>query len=182
MAECIRKTKELLPSKLTGDPKEVSQWAKQSSKDQLVLLEATFWPVSNYVQCTGPLVVTIYKAGYGSCLGSTQTNHTLLLDEESRQMQQDYAAIWILITTEILKPECLTNPQFLDFTRNTNNCTSSPASQTRIHELVITHQYCCTYLARMYVLSCLHPKAAETIGASTLIPSLLRRHIPVPDS
>ena len=83
VAEYIRKTKEVLPSKLTGDPKKVSQWAKQSSKDQLVLLEVQFWAMFNYVQCKGPLVVTMYEAAYDTCLGSTQANNTLLLDKQA---------------------------------------------------------------------------------------------------
>lgn len=87
------KTKEVFPLKLTGDPKKAARWAKHSLKDRSVLLDVLFWATFNYVQCTGPLVVTIHEAAYGTCLGSTPANNTLFLGEESRQMQQDYAGI-----------------------------------------------------------------------------------------
>ncbi|KIJ90608.1 hypothetical protein K443DRAFT_537873 [Laccaria amethystina LaAM-08-1] len=137
VAGYIRKTKEVLPSKLTGDPKKDSQRAKQSLKDQLVLLEVLFWAMFNYVQCTGPLVVTICEAAYGTYLGSTQANNTVLLDEESSQIQHDCASIWILITTEL---ESLGDPQF-------------PKIPITIHLLPPTG---CTYLAWKHVLPRLH--------------------------
>jgi nuclear pore complex protein Nup188 len=103
--EYLRKTKEKLPEKLNEDPKAATLWVKQTLKEQLVLLEVLFWTMWGYVPCSGPLLESIFSAAYNSDLGSSQTNYTLLLDEESVQLTQDCVAIWILITVEVLELE-----------------------------------------------------------------------------
>ncbi|TFK66507.1 hypothetical protein BDN72DRAFT_917479 [Pluteus cervinus] len=86
-------------------PLSTSRWAKQNFKEQLVLLELLFWVMWGYAPCDGPLVEKIFRTAYDVNLGSTQANATLLLDEESTQLQQDCAALWILICVEVLELE-----------------------------------------------------------------------------
>jgi nuclear pore complex protein Nup188 len=74
-------------------------------KEQLEVLEVLFWTVWEYVSCSGPLLESLFSAAYSTTLGSSQTNNTLLLDEESVQLAQDCTAIWILITVEVLELE-----------------------------------------------------------------------------
>lgn len=157
--EYLRKTNEKLPEALSADPRGASQWAKQNLKEQLVLLEVLFWTMWGFVSCSGPLVVKIYEAGYATDLGSTQRNTTLLLDDESSQIYQDCAALWILVMVEVLELEVMGQGNLLealDDPERKDLYISSSESLKRIHELVTTHsngQYVCTYLAWAYVLS-----------------------------
>ena len=166
--EYLRKTKEKLPEKLNEDPRAATLWAKQTMKEQLVLLEVLFWTMWGYVPCSGPLLESIFSAAYSTALGTSQTNTTLLLDEESVQLSQDCAAIWILITVEVLELESLGEPDTIELSDTPSRSDvyhASPASLTRLHDLVITNtgsQYSCTYLAWTYVISRLSAKAAET--------------------
>ncbi|KAF8885802.1 nucleoporin subcomplex protein binding to Pom34-domain-containing protein [Infundibulicybe gibba] len=148
LQEYIRKTQEALPSSMRETPKLASQWAKQNAKEQLVLLEVLFWTMWGYAPCTGPLVEQIFGAAYSTNLGSLQRNETLLLDEEGVQLKQDCAALWILITIEVLELENLSEPG------------------ERIHDMVISHgdsPYTCIYLAWAFVLS----RLASTISEAT---------------
>ncbi|KAF9445018.1 hypothetical protein P691DRAFT_777875 [Macrolepiota fuliginosa MF-IS2] len=157
--EYTRRTKEEVPEKLRGDPKAATSWAKQSVKEQLVLLETLFWTMWEYVPCSGPLVVKIFEAAYSTNLGSSQTNGTLLLDEESTQLQQDLAALWILITIEVLELENVAEPESIapiDESRSQTTYLASSDSLKRLHEQVVSHgdsQFACTYLAWTFVLS-----------------------------
>ena len=166
--EYLRKTKEKLPEKLNEDPKGATLWAKQTMKEQLVLLEVLFWTMWGYVPCSGPLVESIFSAVYSTALGTSQINNTLLLDEESVQLSQDCAAIWILITVEVLELESLGEPDTIELSDTPSRpdvCHASPESLKRLHDLVTMNtgsQYSCTYLAWTYVLSRLSAKAAET--------------------
>lgn len=168
VAEYVRKTKEKLPEKANGDPRAASRWAKQNIKEQLVMLEVLFWTMWGYASCSGPLVERIYEAAYGTKLGSSQKNTTLLLDDEGVQLQQDCAALWILISVEVLELESIGEPDFVEMSVDPirkDIYTSSPESLKRIHEMVMSHsdsQYACTYLAWAFVLSRLALKAAET--------------------
>lgn len=56
-----------------------------------------------FVPCSGSLVVTIFNTAYTTNLGLIQANNT----HESRRSIEDCAAIWILITVEILGLEAL---------------------------------------------------------------------------
>ena len=166
--EYLRKTKEKLPEKLNEDPKAATLWVKQTLKEQLVLLEVLFWTMWGYVPCSGPLLESIFSAAYSTALGSSQTNNTLLLDEESVQLTQDCAAIWILITVEVLELESLSEPDAIELSDTPSRPDvyhASPDTLKRLHDLVTMNtgsQYSCTYLAWTYVVSRLSAKAAET--------------------
>ena len=165
--EYLRKMKEKLPEKL-NDPKAATLWAKQTMKEQLVLLEVLFWTMWGYVPCSGPLLESIFSAAYITALGTSQTNNTLLLDEESIQLTHDCAAIWILITVEVLELESLGEPDTIEFSNTPSRPDvyhASPESLKGLHDLITANtssQYSCTYLAWTYVVSRLSAKAAET--------------------
>lgn len=167
ITEYLHKTNEKLPESMSEDPRVASRWVKQNSKEQLVLLEVLFWTVWGFVPCSGPLVEKIFDAAYGTNLGSLQSNATLLLDEEGVQLRQDSAAIWVLITIEVLELETVGEPDTIEVAADPvrkDIYTASPESLTRIHETVTTHmdsQYACTYLAWAFVLSRLAAKAIE---------------------
>jgi nuclear pore complex protein Nup188 len=167
IAEYVRKTKEKLPVDLNGDPRAASRWAKQLNKEQLVLLEVLFWTMWGFASCSGPLVEKVFEAAYGTNLGSLQVNATLLLDDEGMQLQQDCAALWVLITIEVLELETVGDPDSVEISDDPTRkdfYTSSPQSLQRIHEMVMSHadsQNACTYMAWAFVLSRLASKVAE---------------------
>ena len=168
LQEYLHKTQTKLPEKYIGEPKAATSWAKQNLREQLVLLELLFWTMWEYVPCGGLVVLKIFEAAYNTSLGSNQSNNTLLLDEESRQLQQDCAAVWILITLEVLELEAVGEVDVIDFSNPPSHPElyfSSPESLKSIHDLITNHadsQYSCTYLAWSYVLSRLFAKAADT--------------------
>lgn len=164
--EYLRKTQQPLPAHATHDPKTTSLWAKQIAKEQLVLLEVLFWTMFDYAPCNGPLVVQIYETAYATNLGSVQHNSMALLDEEGTQLQQDSAALWIVMMVEVLSLERIADEEVevSDSPRDTEFYTSSPKSLQRIHELVTSHadsQHACTYLAWAFVLSRLTTTVTE---------------------
>ncbi|KAH7887323.1 nucleoporin subcomplex protein binding to Pom34-domain-containing protein, partial [Phlebopus sp. FC_14] len=161
IAEYLRKTQENVPTNVNGDPRAASRWAKQSCKEQLVMLEVLFWTMWGYVPCEGPLVVKIFESAYNTNLGSSQQNATFFLDDEGAQIQQDSAALWILITIEVLELERMAEPGAWDIPGEKTFYVSSPDSLKRIHELVSSNsssQHACTYLAWAFVLSRLNLK------------------------
>lgn len=157
IAEYQRKTQAPLPSHTNGDPRSGSLWAKQSSKEQLILLELLFWAMWSRVTCDGPIVMRIFETAYETQLGHVQHNSSYLLDQEGTQLQQDSAALWILITMEVLELETVGDR--LDISSPVDDSsiyTAYPESLQRIHELVTSHgdsQYACTYMAWTFVLS-----------------------------
>lgn len=160
ISEYDRKTKAPLPESVSTDPKRASQWAKQNAKEQLIILEVLFWTMFGYAPCSGPLVVRIFETAYDTGLGSIQQNSTLLLDEESVQLQQDSAALWILITIEVLELERSVEPggiQIADPSSSEKDVYwTSPDSLKRVHELVLSHadsQYAYIYVAWAFILS-----------------------------
>ena len=165
ISEYLRRTQAKLPEKQHQDPKGATLWAKQNLREQLVLLEVLFWTMWGYVSCTGPLVEVIFETAYRTNLGSLQANSNLLLDDESRQLQQDCAAIWILITIEIrLELEGANNIELSNRPERVDVYYSSPDTLKRLHDLVTSHsdsQYSCTYLSWTYVLSRLCARAAQ---------------------
>lgn len=156
--EYVRKTEQDLPAHATSNPQMASLWAKQNGKEQLVLLEVLFWTMYDYAPCNGPLVVRIYETAYATNLGSAQHNSMSLLDAEGLQLQQDSAALWIVIMIEVLGLEKIADEE-VEVSADPQNkdiYTASPESLKRIHELVVSHpdsQYVCTYLAWTFVLS-----------------------------
>ncbi|KAI6146143.1 nucleoporin subcomplex protein binding to Pom34-domain-containing protein [Pisolithus tinctorius] len=165
--EYLRKTSEEVPSNLGTDPRAASRWAKQNCKEQLLLLEVIFWAMWGYVSCDGSLVVKLYEAAYDTNLGSSQQNTMLLLDDEGAQILQDSAALWILITIEVLELERIAEPDGVEFSPPPDHASfyvTSVDSVKRIHALVMANtgsQHACAYLAWAFVLSRLHAKAQE---------------------
>lgn len=165
--EYLRRTKVVLPERFREDPKAATTWAKQNLKEQLVLLEVLFWTMWDFVECSGQLVIAIFQAAYITNLGSLQPNNTLLLDEECRHTIEDCAAVWILITIEVLELETVGEPSSIVFSETPQRDVyyASAESLQKIHDLVTTHQdsqYCITFLAWTYVVSRLTARAAET--------------------
>lgn len=159
LAEYVLKSKARLPSSFDADPRKAVSWAKQNVKEQLVIQEVLFWTVWDYAPCDGQLVAQIYETSYQTNLGSHQENSTLLLDEEGTQLQQDMAALWILISVEVLELERAADPGGIEVSHTPEDKEiywSSPASLERIHELVTSHpdsQFACQYIAWAFVLS-----------------------------
>lgn len=167
ISEYSRKTQERPPETMHRDPKAATRWAKQNSKEQLVLLEVLFWTMWDFVSCSGPLVENIFKAAYDTRMGAEQTNATLLLDDEATQLRQDCAALWIIIMIEVLELETMGEVGSIEISSDPvrkDIYTASPDSLQRIHELVMSHadsQFVCVYLAWAFVLSRLAAKALE---------------------
>lgn len=167
LTEYERKTKQSLPERVSRDPRRASRWAKQNSKEQLVILEVLFWTLWGSVACNGPTVERVLGAAYSLNLGMEQQNATLLLDDEGSQLQRDKATIWIILTIEVLELETIADSSSLEISINPQRrdfYTSSPESLKRIHELICargTGQFACTYLAWTFVLSRLCLKAVE---------------------
>ncbi|KAG6330320.1 hypothetical protein ID866_8769, partial [Astraeus odoratus] len=163
----LGKTSAGVPAPFSADPRAAARWAKQNCKEQLVLLELIFWAMWGYVPCDGALVMRLYEAAYDTNLGSSQQNTTLLLDDEGAQVLQDSAALWILITVEILELERIAEPDGVEISTSPSDTSfyvSSPDSLKRIHALVTSNsgsQHACAYLAWAFVLSRLHAKAQE---------------------
>ncbi|EKM59899.1 uncharacterized protein PHACADRAFT_138237 [Phanerochaete carnosa HHB-10118-sp] len=159
LAEYISKLKARLPSNFDADPRKAVSWAKQNVKEQLVVQEVLFWTVWDYAPCDGQLVARIYETSYQTNLGSHQENSTLLLDEEGAQLQQDMAALWILISVEVLELERAADPGGIEVSHTPADKEiywSSPESLERIHKLVTSHpdsQFACQYIAWAFVLS-----------------------------
>ncbi|KAH9939314.1 uncharacterized protein BXZ73DRAFT_99515 [Epithele typhae] len=141
------------------DPRQAAAWAKQNAKEQLVLLEVLFWTMWAHAPCAGQLVSRIFATAYATHLGSQQHNSTLLLDEESAQVLQDNAAMWILITIEILELERAGEPGAIEVAANPKDKDiywSSPEYLKQIHQIVIAQgnsNFACTYIAWTCILS-----------------------------
>ncbi len=161
VSEYSRKTYAEVPESLRNDPRQAAAWAKQNAKEQLVMLEILFWMMWGHAPCSGPLVAKVYETAYQTHLGSQQQNSTLLLDEESVQILQDTAALWILITVEVLELERATEAGSIEISadpRDKEIYWSSPEHLKRIHGLVIsqgTSNFSVTYIAWTCLLSCL---------------------------
>jgi nuclear pore complex protein Nup188 len=160
LAEYAKKCTLDIPSDIASDPRAATRWAKQNYKEQLATLEVLFWTVWDYAPCDGPLVSRVLELSYEYNLGSKQRNATLLLDDESMQLQQDCAATWILITVEVLELEKIADPDgVLEISADPKTkdfYVSDPESLTKIHNLITSHrstQYAITYLAWAFVLS-----------------------------
>ena len=149
----VEKTRAPLDESSSNDPRLASRWAKENLRDQLVLLEVLFWAMWSFVPRQGPIVLEIYKTAYETNLGSVQHNATLLLDEEGARLQQDCAAVWVLLMIEVLELETFSdngNPDISGPPSMEGMYTSHPDSLKRIHELVTSHgdsNYAAIYLA-----------------------------------
>jgi len=167
LSDYTRRTKDGVPDKLRDDPKVAMSWAKQNLKEQLLMLEVLFWIVWSHVSCDGPLMVKILEAAYSTSLGSSQANTMFLLDEESLQLQQDSAALWIVLTLEAFKldkvAESSNNPRTTYLA--SNDCLK------KLHELISSHtdsRYACIYLAWAFLLCRLSNDPMQTSFLETL--------------
>jgi len=153
VAQYAEKTRAPLDEKSSNDPRLASRWAKENLRDQLVLLEVLFWAMWSFVPRQGPTVAKIYQTAYETNLGSIQHNATLLLDEEGARLQQDCAAVWLLLMIEVLELETFSdngNPQISGPPSTEDIYTSHPDSLQHIHQLVTSHgdsNYAVVYLA-----------------------------------
>lgn len=186
LTEYKTKTKATLPERVSGDPRQAAAWARQNAKEQLVLLEVLFWTMWSYASCDGPQVVRIFETAYETNLGSAQQNSTLLLDDEGVQLQRDSAALWILLTIEVLELERAAEPGGLELSSSPADAKiywSSPESLKRIHELVMSHtdsHYACTYMAWAFVLSRITQVALETRELSPSYNDFVKSLMPQP--
>jgi nuclear pore complex protein Nup188 len=148
----LDKTRAPLDEASANDPRLASRRAKENLRDQLVLLEVLFWAMWSFVPRQGTIVVKIYETAYETSLGSVQHNATLLLDEEGARLQQDCAAVWLLLMIEVLELETFSdngNPDISGPPSAEGMYTSHPDSLRRIHELVTSHgdsNYAAVYL------------------------------------
>ena len=159
LAEYTAKTHAPVPPGARDDPRAAAQWAKQNAKEQLALLEVLFWTMWGHAPCSGELVARVYEAAYATQLGSAQQNATLLLDEESAQVLQDCAAMWILVTVEVLELERAAEPDALEIAaapKDKDIYWSSPAHLKQVHQTVVSQgnsNFACTYVAWTCILS-----------------------------
>lgn len=155
----IRRSQAPIPENLRSDVKKASLWAKHNSQEQLILLEVLFWTMWDFHPCDGPMVVKIYEAAYSTNLGANQMNATLLLDDGASQTQQDIAAMWIMITLEVLELERVADPHDMQLSLDTEDTRIywlSPECLQKIHNVVTSHtdsQFACTYVAWAFFLS-----------------------------
>ena len=166
LSDYTRRTKDRVPDKLGDDPKAAMSWAKQNLKEQLLMLEVLFWTVWGHVACDGPLMVKILEAAYSTSLGSSQANTMFLLDEESLQIQQDSAALWIVLILEAFKLDTVVE--------SSNNLrTTYLASDDclkKLHELISSHtdsRYACIYFVWAFLL-CRLSNSNDSIQTSFL--------------
>jgi nuclear pore complex protein Nup188 len=153
VAHYVEKTHAPLDEASSNDPRLASRWAKENLRDQLVLLEVLFWAMWSFVPRQGPIVVQIYETAYETNLGSVQRNATLLLDDEGARLQQDCAAVWLLLLIEVLELETFSdngNPDISGPPSTEGMYTSHPDSLQRLHLLVTSHgdsNYAAVYLS-----------------------------------
>ncbi|KAI0265861.1 hypothetical protein BC834DRAFT_955087 [Gloeopeniophorella convolvens] len=142
LADYQDKTRAPVDEASSNDPRLASRWAKENLRDQLVLLEVLFWAMWSFVPRQGPIVVKLYETAYETNLGSVQRNGTLLLDQEGGRLQQDCAAVWLLLMIEVLELETFSdngNPDVTGAPSTEGMYTAHPDSLKRIHQLVTSH-------------------------------------------
>ncbi|KAJ2936296.1 hypothetical protein H1R20_g798, partial [Candolleomyces eurysporus] len=195
VGEYIAKTKEPLPNDIGDQPKAMLQRVKQNLKEQLALLELLFWVMWGYTPCAAPIVLKVFEAAYATNLGTAQLNQSLMLDEESQQLQQDSAAYWILIMVEVLELETVGNDEALELSETPTGKTlyiASPDTLAKLHDIItsnVNSQFACTYLSWAYVLSRIIAKAStlEAVPPSyqpfldTINPPLTRSYTKDPE-
>ena len=168
VTQYVEKTRAPLDEKSSNDPRLASRWAKENLRDQLVLLEVLFWAMWSFVPRQGPTVAKIYETAYETNIGSVQHNATLLLDEEAARLQQDCAAVWLLLMIEVLELETFSdngNPDISGPPSTEGMYTSHPESLERIHQLVTSHgdsNFAAVYLAWTLIVARLE-KAVSTL-------------------
>lgn len=152
----LRRTKQSLPESIMRDPRTASRYAKQSVKEQLVMLEVLFWIVSEFNLHDGPFSQEVFKAGYETDLGTHQENSSLLLDQEGVQLLRDMENLWTLVLVELLQVDHLLTRDPTETTADTTLIIASPEHLMSIQDLVhssATPRYGCILLAWACVLA-----------------------------
>ena len=157
VSQYVRKTKTPVPDHLANEPLPASLWAKQNAKEQLVLLELVFWLMWDYTPPHASTILAIFQAAYETEFGQRQENSTSMLDEEGSQLTQDIAAMWILITVEVLNLEDVVESGFElePSAEQTTLLHNSPQTLEAMHKLVMNHTstgYLCTLLGWAFYL------------------------------
>lgn len=179
VTQCISKSKTDIPDHLADDPQLANQWSKQNAKEQLVLLELVFWLMWDYTPSYASNTLAIFQAAYETEFGHRQKNSIAMLDDEGVQLTQDIAAMWILITIEVLNLEEVVETG-LELSASTNQNTAlhnSPSSLEAIHKLVMDHTspgYLCTLLAWAFYLKGITEAASRLPEAPPEYASLLK--------
>ncbi|KAH8118849.1 nucleoporin subcomplex protein binding to Pom34-domain-containing protein [Phellopilus nigrolimitatus] len=179
ISEFLRKAKLPIPAYASKDPKTISQWAKQNAKEQLVLVETLFWMLWDYVPCTTPIVVSVFESAYEADFGYNQENSTSMLDDEGMQIQRDIAALWVLITIEVLNLESFsgTDVELPTEMSDTGPFPGSPLYMLKVHKIVMHHTspgYVCTMLAWAFYLKAISEAASRVAERPRGYPSFLR--------
>ncbi|THH06625.1 hypothetical protein EW145_g3956 [Phellinidium pouzarii] len=179
VSEISRKSGLSIPAYASKEPKTASHWAKQNAKEQLVLVEALFWMLWDYVPCNASLVAAVFEAAYEVDFGYRQENSTSMLDDEGVQIQRDLAALWVLITIEVLNLENLAdsiNTLQVDPSDN-SPLHSSPLHILQIHKRVLANTspgYVCTMLAWAFYLKAISDAASRMAEHPDAFVPLLR--------
>ncbi|CAL1699999.1 unnamed protein product [Somion occarium] len=140
LSEYLKRTQADLPGNLDNQPRKAAQWVKENAKSQLVLLEVLFWTMWEYVPASGPIVYRILEVAYQTNMGSVQQNGNFLLDDEGIQLQQDNAAMWMLVLIEVLELERAADGISLSADQEESEVYwTSPEDLERLHQLVISH-------------------------------------------
>lgn len=152
----LRRAKQALPESIMRDPRSASQYAKQSVKEQLVMLEVLFWTVTECSLHDGSLTEEIFKVAYETNLGVIQENANLLLDEEGVQLLKDMEGLWTLILVELLQIDQLLSLDPIESTADSSLLVSFPEYLTRTQDLIfsnVTPRHGCIILAWACVLA-----------------------------
>ena len=152
----LRRTKQPLPESVMRDPRSAARYAKQSVKEQLVMLEVLFWTVFECALHDGSLTEEIFKVAYDTNLGVIQENASLLLDEEGVQLLKNMEGLWTLILVELLQIDQLLSLTPADSTADSSLLVSFPEYLTRTQDLVlsnVTPRHGCILLAWACVLA-----------------------------
>ncbi|KAF8520761.1 nucleoporin subcomplex protein binding to Pom34-domain-containing protein [Hysterangium stoloniferum] len=152
----LRRTKQPLPEKVMRDPRTAANYAKQSVREQVVLLEVLFWALSDCSLHDGSLTDEIYKIGYATDLGTLQQNSSLLLDEEGTRLVNDMESLWRIILIELLQVDQLLIRDCAETTTDSTLLVSFPEYLTRTQDLIfsyITPRHGCILLAWACVLA-----------------------------
>lgn len=135
----LRRTKQPLPEPITKDPRAASKYAKQSVKEQTVLLELLFWTLSEYALHDGSLTEELYKVGYGTNLGTMQENANFLLDEEGVSILRDMGNLWTLVLVELLQIDQLIIRDCADTTADASLLISFPEYIARTQDIIFSN-------------------------------------------
>ncbi|KIJ57226.1 hypothetical protein M422DRAFT_219126 [Sphaerobolus stellatus SS14] len=135
----LRRSKQPLPEAIMKDPRNASRYAKQSVREQAIMLELLFWTLSECGLHDGSLTEEIYKIAYESNLGADQQNGSLLLDEEGVQIVRDMETLWTLVLVELLQIDQLLVKDNAETTKDSTLLVAFPEYITKTQDLIFTN-------------------------------------------